>query len=510
MRFRRSNGVKFLRVLLIIGIIFIYITPSGADVEVYPIGDYEEKGVETAERVYLSLNEVLGLALMNNFDIQLNLYDRKIKEADMDEEKSIYDTVLTLTGEYDYDRSEAASTILGSSSHSGSAGAKITKKLVTGTDVTIDWQNTRESSDSAFTSLNPSYESSLEMKFTQPLLRNFFGMNDWGAVRITKIDIDNFSSEILDKIENNLADVEKAYWDLVTAKGLVGIRRKMCSKADEFYQINKKKKELGTSELTDLLAAEANRERRKSELEVEDDNLKYRTNRLKLLIDHSRGDEDILPMDSINILDREISFIQKLKTAFQNRRDYERAKNEIKAKKIKFNMKRNSRWPQLDFEGSLKLNGVERMYKDSAADSFTHENPEYYAKATFSFPFEDREARSEYNKAKYEKLKALLNLKKTEKTIVTEINDKVRKANVYRDKAVRAGKIERLQREKLMEEERLFGYGRSDSDRIIRFQEDLLNAQIGTLTSLKEYKDSLIDLYLAQNIFLKKRGLTVQ
>jgi len=502
--------MRFLRVLLIIGIMSIHITPSGADVEVYPIGDYQDGGVEAAERVYLSLNEVLNLALVNNFDIQLNLYDRNIKEADMDEEKSIYDTVLTLTGEYDYDRREAASTILGTSSHSGSAGVKLTKKLITGTDVTIDWQNVRESSDSAFASMNPSYESSLEMKFTQPLLKNFFGMNDWGEVRITRIDIDNFSSQTLDKIEKKLADVERAYWDLVAAKGLVKIRREMCSKADEFYRINKEKKELGTSELTDLLAAEANRKRRKSELEVEEDNLKYRMNNLKLLIDYSKGGADILPVDNMGVLPRDIIFIQNLKTAFENRRDYQRAKNEIKAKRIKFNMKRNSRWPQLDFEGSLKLNGVERMYKSSAAEAFTHENPEYYAKATFSFPFEDRESRSEYNKAKYEKLKSLLSLKKTEKTIVTEIDDKVRKVNVYRQKALRDEEIEALQREKLKDEERLFGYGRSDSDRIIRFQEDLLNAEISALMSLREYKDSLIDLYIAQNTFIKKRGLTVQ
>ena len=173
-------------------------------------------------------------------------------------------------------------------------------------------------------------------------------------------------------------------------------------------------------------------------------------------------------------------------------------------------MKKNERWPQLDLEGSLKLNGVSRTYGSAAGKAFSTKNPEYYAKATFSFPFEDREGRSAYNKAKYEKAKALLSLKKVEKTIVTEIDDIVRRVNVYKERAERAIRIEELQKRKLKEEERQFGYGRSDSDRIIRFQESFLNSGIKTLTAINEYKDSLIDLYLNQDIFLEKRGLTVQ
>lgn len=248
--------------ILIIGIILLPLSLSAQDIEAGP--EVTVRGV-----VYLSLNEALTLALLNNFDVQLNLYDRLIKETDIDKAMSIYDTVLTLTGDYNYNKEKTSSALFGTSSHSGSANAKLTKKLITGTDITVDFQNIRESSDSAFITLNPNYESILEMKFTQPLLKNFFGMNDWGGVRVARIDVRNYKSEVLDKIEEEIADVEKAYWDLAAALKKVEIRRDMYDMAKEFYEINKKKKGLGTSELTDLLAAEANFELRKSELEVE-------------------------------------------------------------------------------------------------------------------------------------------------------------------------------------------------------------------------------------------------
>ena len=496
--------MKINKLVLIIGIVFLFAPLSWSQ---------EPESEEPAGRfLYLSLNEALQLALRNNFDVQFAFYDRLIKETDIDKAKSIYDTVFTMTADYDYDRSEKTSGIFGRSSHTANVGAQLSKKLVTGTDLNIDFQNTRNSTDTAslFSSLNPYYESSLQMKFTQPFLRNFFGMGDWGEVLITKIDVHNFNSETLDRIERELADVEKAYWDLTVSQNLVEIRQEMFEKTFNFYLINEKRKELGTAELTDLLAAEANMELRRTELEVEESNFKTAINKLKLMINHPENNMGILPIDEMSLVAEEISLERSLKTAFTNRRDYERAKKDIKAKKIKFNIKKNARWPQLDLEGSLKLNGIERVYKNAAADAFSYDNPEYYAKATFSFPFEDRESRSGYSKAKGEKAKALLNLKKVEKTIVTDIDDKTRMVNVYKGRALSSMNIEELQRKKLEEEEKKYGYGRSSSDLIIRFQEDYLNARILALKALNDFKNSLIDLYLAENIYFEKRSLAAQ
>jgi len=494
--------MKLIKSILIIAIFFLWVNISWS----------EETTSEAPNEnfIYFSLDEVLRLAVVNNFDIQLAFYDRKINQADIDESRSVYDTILSLNADYEYDKSATPTIILGSASHTGSTGVELTKKFATGTDVTVAFQNTRESSDSVFSSLNPYYESALEMKFTQPLLRDFFGMQDWGDVKITKIDVANFDSEILDKIESDLAKVEKAYWDVAIAAKLRDIGEDMYERAKEFYRINEKKIKIGTSEPSDFFAAEANMETRKTELEVEEDKFKRAANKLKFLVNHPEKDSIIIPKDAAGIFGKEIDFLKSLKTAFENRRDYKRAKKDIKAKKIKFNMTRNARWPQLDLEGSLILNGVRATPKSAAGDAFSDTNPEYFAKVTFSFPFEDSSAQSDYDKAKSEKAKTLINLKKVEKTIVTEIDDSVRKVNVDRNKAEQRMKIEELQRKKLEEEEQQFFIGRSDSDRIIRFQEDLLQAKILALKAVRDYKNSLVDLYVTKNTFLDKRDLTVK
>jgi len=468
------------------------------------------RAAEAEEALYMSLHEALSLAVVNNFDVQLNLYDRYIKDTDVDLASSVFDTELTVTGDYEYNKSKPPTPLFGQTTHTGTAGATLTKKLITGTGISLGFNNQRISTDSAFAFLNPYYESTVEMKFTQPLLKNFFGMNDWGGVRITKIDVYNFNLETLDRIETDLAGVEKAYWEAKTAAGLVEAAKAMLERAEEFYEINKKKKRLGTSEITDLLAAEANMETRKTELAIEVDKYKTAVNKLKLLINHPATGADILPRDDIEFKAKREDFLENLKLAIANRRDYERARKDVKAKNLNLNLKRNARWPELDFEGSLTLNGLDGVYKSAAATAFTEENPVYKATLTFTLPFEDGRGRSEYDAARYEKLKALLTLKKVEKTIVTEIDDATRKLNLSRDTAENRLKIEALQKKKLEEEMRQFGIGRSDSDRIVRFQEDFLRARKLALNALKDYKEALVDLYLAQNVYLDERGLTLR
>jgi outer membrane protein TolC len=467
-------------------------------------------GEREKEQVYMSLYEVLSLAVANNFDVQLNMYDNKIYQTNLDLAKSVFDSSITFTGDYEYDKSKKPNIILGQSSHTGSAGATLTKKLITGTDLSLSFDNQRMSSDSAFSTLNPYYESVVEMKFVQPLLKNFFGMNDYGEVRITRIEVHNFNLETLDKIEANIADVEKAYWNAAIAVELVKVGEDMYERAQDFYEINKKKRDIGTSEEADLLSAEANMERRSTELEIERNNLKNAVNDLKFLINHPDIEEDILPADPVEYSVWNADLSDSLERAFKGRRDYESAKEDVKAKDLDFDLKRNARWPELDLEGSLALNGLGPVYDNAAARAFTKENPVFKTTMTFTIPLEDGLGRSEYDAAKYEKAKALLELKKTEKTIVTEIDESVRGVNLNKSTADQRIKIENIQKKKLTAEEKQFAIGRSNSDTIVRFQEDLLQARLAALRAIKNYKDALVDLYVTEDSYLDERRLTIK
>jgi len=467
---------------------------------------------DEAEMMPLTLDDVLKIAVINNFDIQIARYDRAISDADIDDALSIYDTVMEMTAEYTHSELEKTSTLVGRVSEDYETNVNLSKRFRYGTDVDVDYNFSRHRTDSAFAQINPSEQSYVQFTFTQPLLKNIFGINDRGDVRITKIDVDNYRSETLDTIEEELADVEKAYWELLLKIYLIEIRGKMYKRAEDFLKITTDKEEIGSAELTDLYAAKANKKLRGSELIVEKANLKAAQNTLKLLVNNKEAaaSVDISPAEEIVISDDDVRLVPSLKTAFENRRDYKRARREIESKDIDLLMKKNEMWPQLDLEGSFRMNGIKRSFWGSVEDMTEETNTEYYAGVTFSIPLERREERSALTKAQNEKAKALLDLKKTEKTILSEIDSDVRKVNAYRQKAKEYSGIAELQKLKLEEEEKKYRYGRSDSDRIIRFQEDYLNAEIARVAAILDYQEALIGLYLYQNTYLEERDLTAQ
>ncbi len=464
---------------------------------------------EEGEVLHLRLQDALDIAVLNNFEIQLAQYDRDIKGTDIDDALSIYDTVLKLEGEYTHDELEKTSTLAGRVSEDYEAGLNISKKLKTGTDIGIDYNFLRQRTDSAYTQINPSEESYIKFAFTQPLLKNIFGMNDWGDVKITKIEVDNFDSETLDRIEEALADVEVSYWELLLVEEMVGIREDARDEAKAFYDVVENKEEIGSAELTDLYAAKSNLKIREAELLLGESNLKTAENKLKLLINNREEPSSvhISPVDEVDIADKDIHLIPALKAAFENRRDYKRTMNDIEAKDIKLKMKKNERWPQLDLEGSFKMNGVRRSLAASIEDTLNETNTEYFAGVTFSFPLEGREAKSAYNKAKFEKAKALVELKKIEKTIVLDVESKVKAVNVHRQRVRELFEAAEFEKYKMEEEAKKYRYGRSSADSVTRFQQDYLNAEVSLRLAMRDYIKALIELYLDQNLYLAERNL---
>jgi outer membrane protein TolC len=117
---------------------------------------------------------------------------------------------------------------------------------------------------------------------------------------------------------------------------------------------------------------------------------------------------------------------------------------------------------------------------------------------------ENSEARADKKAAELQKAKALLKLKILERQIAIEIADRVRDCNVFQEVAINSQAIAKLQKEKLSEEIKRFHYGRSDTDTIIRFQEDFVQAENKVASSIHQYHTALVELKQKEGKLLKE------
>lgn len=468
----------------------------------------EPQGPSSARTYRLSFEDATRLALANNFDIQLAKYDAWIAATDKNVAESIYDTIFEAEVNYRDDQRKQTSTIFGTKTVDNDYNVGLSKKLPTGMSVSVDLDNSRRFTNSPFTTSPLTHDSTLGVTVEQELGKNFLGVQDRGGVKITLIDIENTEYTSLDKIEQSVAGVQKAYWDLVLQIEKVKIEEAMVTEARQLYDLHQEKLKDGLVEIPEAIASEANYKARKNALILAQNQARAKANVLRLLLNID-DDADIEPVDDFGPPAGEEKLLPALKVAFAHRQDYKKAYNEIKSRDIKLIMERNNMWPEINLTATLEKNGLGDHFKQAVTQITEEDNPNFFAGLTVTFPLENREAKGRLNAAELEKAKALLELKLLERRIAVDVADRVRDCNVYQELVAGSREIARLQTQKLEGEAKRFRYGRSDTDTLIRFQEDVVRARDDVAGAAHRYHTALVDLRRTEGVLLEQYRGTV-
>lgn len=462
----------------------------------------EKQADAPVNSVTLSLREVSRLALDNNLDIQISRYNAYIERTRGKDAESVFDTMLNAQVFYLNDQSKTGSTFAGTKTIIDEYKLGLSKKFPTGTTLSVDVGDTRVSNNSAFTTLNPTHEASVKFSLHQPMGSNFFGLIERGRIKITRLDIANSDFQALSRIEQSLARAQINYWNLVLAYRQLKISRQMLSRAETFYEQALDEKKLGMIEEAELYAAQANVLSRKNTEATLTHQLLIAKNNLLLDLHEEDLNMRVIPLDVFAIKDEFIVAQERMKQVIGKNREYLQAKNSLEAKGINLSMKDNSVWPEIDFEVSLADNGLELKQSKAWNNVTAENNPELFLGLTVSMSLENRSAKSRQEKARLEKTRALVDLKKTEYKLMVDVINAVDTINNRTEKIKFNQQIAKLQEGKLTFEEKRFASGRSNSDTLIRYQEDSLNAQLALAQSLFEYEQASVELKLLENSLL--------
>ena len=165
-------------------------------------------------------------------------------------------------------------------------------------------------------------------------------------------------------------------------------------------------------------------------------------------------------------------------------------------------MSKNNLWPEINLKASLARNGIGDHFDQAVEQISKEDNPELITSIVISIPLENTKARAELDQSQIEKAKALLLLKLLERKIFIRTVDSVRTCQILLERAKNRQAIAELQERKLAEEQKRFNFGRSDTDTIIRFQEDLLQAKWKAAQAIYDYLISAIDLRKKEGVLL--------
>lgn len=211
-------------------------------------------------KIRLSLHDAIEVALENNTGIrvqQLQIQTAKygllaahqpfdpFVQAQFNAERSTIPTTSSLQG---------APTV---SSLSQTGAVNYFQTFETGTSITGGVSSNRLSTNSTFNFLNPSYSSSVNFGFTQPLLRNRWTFANQAPLVISRRNIQQSRSNLEAEVNDVVLTIVSRYWDVVQARGNLDVQKQSLQAADASYKRDKRALELGALPPLDIYRSEA-------------------------------------------------------------------------------------------------------------------------------------------------------------------------------------------------------------------------------------------------------------
>lgn len=430
-----------------------------------------------------------------------------VTEADYLGSKSIFDTHLSANSDYTRDEFAKSSNFFGTRTDTANWDIGLGKKLPIGTETGLNWTNQRTKlfgvptiSGTTIFPTAPTYDSILQFSATQPLMKNFGGMNDRNLVAQAKKALQAADYNTKYRIALVAHSTLGVYWKWVIQRRFIVAWEGMVSDSQRFLKITLERYRLGTVEETDVLAAKANLKNRENGLLRAEKTAKQIEKEFKVLLAYSEY-ENIRPL---NKFPHKLSSVytnkeEAISVALANRWDYLAQKEDVGRLNIEVVSTKNKRWPELDLVGTMAVNGLQNSYGNAMSSV---NNPMWEVGMTLSIPLENRAARSAYKRAGHEKAKAVTELKKKENDIANSISELLTRLNYDKSVLDNAQVAETLQREKLIQELEKYEYGRSNSEMIVLYQNDRLLSQVSTLTAWMDYIQTILDLRLAENTLI--------
>jgi len=331
----------------------------------------------------ISLADAIDLGLAYNLGIQSARFDALVARLQIARENAAWDWTL----DSEFGVSETLTP-----SRSGLAGADVvdtdsanfvlgfTKTFREGPTLGIRWRNDRTFTNSSFATINPAYDTNLDVSLTVPLLRGRGRQVQEAGLRASQAAADAARWALADRAEILMQEVSTAYWNLVFLQERVRVQTKALEVAQDIEKTERRKlePEIGRATVLSVAQAEAERLRREADLiggELDAHNASDALRRLILPFTGEKEDEvrldaksklrDVIRMAELgDLVERALSHRSDLRQVDSDierlREEVVRARNNLR---IRLDLDAGVSWAAID---GTPVGGVEQIFEGTS------------------------------------------------------------------------------------------------------------------------------------------------
>lgn len=488
----------------------------------------------------LSVGDVIQLMLQNNLDIGVNRMTPFSSEYLIETMYRPFEPTLRLQATVNRNTSPSTTVLSGADNPSTLGGSYLvgfSQALATGTNVGVDLTINRNSSNSSFSTLNPSWNGSVRYSFNQHLLRDYGRRINTRQIRVAqnnrKISETQFERQLIDLI----SQAQRTYWDLVFTAEDIKVKQRSMDLAQKTFSDNQIQVQIGTLAPIDVVQAESEVANRRLQLVTSTYTEAQTQDQVKKFIT-AQGDPGLVlaklaPTQGVRKPDPSdvLSVEEAIKVALENRPEMRQLQLDSENKDIDLEYSKNQLLPTVDFIASYTQTGV--AGKKAVTSGFFNTNAQvnpdlvgglgtaferlfgynytgYSVGISVQIPLRNRAAQGDNARAAIEKRTAESRIIAQAQQIALEVRNAITQIEMQKARIEAAQKARELAERRLEAEQKKFDLGASTIRFVLEEQRNVAQTQTDELQSLVNYTKSLVDLDRAMGMTLKKNNIEIE
>lgn len=477
----------------------------------------------------LSLRSYIELVMANNTDIQIQKLLVEPPRNAITRAFSIFDPAVTANFTAQRSVTQATDQLQGAvtvGQLSQPLNINYQQLLPSGTTITGGYRYSRFSTNSTFQNFNPAFQSNVDLRFTQPLMRNRGAYVTKLPILLAKMQLKASQFGLEDQLMQLLTSAENAYWDVVGARESLRVQEQALSLADASLKRAQRELELGAISSLEIYQPQAQYARAeigvtqaRYRLQQTEDALRRQTSidldpdlrKLPIVLT-----ETVLPTDTSSF-DREALVTQ----ALRNRPDLKSTQAVIDVDDYNMKIAANNLKVQFDLQGIyttqgrggiLNRNGevIPGGFGDAWSQMWAFGYPVYGFGLNLNLPIRNRRAAADYADATVSKKIDTLNLRRAEQNTRLQVLNAISQVENSRASVDLAKIAADFAQKRVEGDQKRYDLGTITLFFLLSSQNDLTQAQSDLVTNSVQYRRNLLNLLQRTGTLLQDRGVVIK
>ncbi|HSE48586.1 MAG TPA: TolC family protein [Terriglobales bacterium] len=420
--------------------------------------------------------------------------------------------------------------------NSGTANFTYFQGWSTGTAMTVSFQNSRQTTNSLFTTLVPELSSGFRLTVRQHLLAGFGTGPNRRFIRIARNNREISDIGFRNQVQTTVSQIQNIYWDLVNAYEDVKVKERSVALANKTLSDNKKQVEIGTLAPIEITRAESEVATREQELIVSQTNLQLQQLLMKNAISRNLTDPQlaaapVIPTDTMSLPEQEpvVPIQDLIGDAMGHRPELAQARIDLTNRDITKKSARNALLPSMDliaWYGGSGLAGEQNAlapcggpleppcaprtgWNNAFARNFDNSAPDYAVGLNFNIPIRNRAAQADQVRSELEYRQAQMRLQQLQNQVSIEVRNAQYALQQNRARVAAAQKARDLAQQSLEAEQKKYQLGASTNTLVLQAQRDLAQAESNVVLSTSAYEKSRVELDRVTGLTLDRVGISL-